>query len=74
MLDNSEASDTLEGIVQWWLLDRGIKQNLIEVRGALDELSERQLVLESRSADQKVHYRINQSKRNEIVALLSEPH
>jgi hypothetical protein len=73
MFENSAASDTLEGIVQWWLLDRKLKHNVSVVKAVLDELAARKLVIETRKADEKIHYRINRRKEKEILALLKRP-
>ena len=73
MFENPGASDTLEGIVHWWLLERRIKQNVSEVKAILDELAARRLVIETRKPDEKIHYRINRRKEKEILALLKSP-
>lgn len=73
MFENANASDTLEGIVQWWLLDRKIMHNVSEVRAVLDELAAKKLVIETRMPDEKIHYRINRRKEKEILALLKAP-
>jgi hypothetical protein len=67
---NAEAGDTLEGIVEWWLLDRRIRQGVAEVREALDELSAKQLIREHKRLDNRIHYRINRRKQKEIRALV----
>jgi hypothetical protein len=68
--DNSDAADTFEGIVEWWLLDRRIRHGSAEVKGALDELAAKQLISEYKTRDKKVHYRINRRKEKEIEALV----
>ena len=73
MFENPGASDTLEGIVHWWLLDRKIEHNVSEVKAILDELAARRLVIETRKSDEKIHYRINRRKEKEILALLKRP-
>ncbi|MGZ6265247.1 MAG: hypothetical protein ACXWSD_21160, partial [Bdellovibrionota bacterium] len=70
MLENSAASDTLEGIVEWWLLDRQILHNVSEVKAVLDELAAKKLVIETRKPDEKIHYRINRRREKEIRAFL----
>jgi hypothetical protein len=67
---NAEAGDTLEGIVEWWLLDRRIRYGSAAVRGAIDELAAKQLIREYKTRDQRVHYRINRRKEKEIKALV----
>jgi hypothetical protein len=67
---NAEAGDTFDGIVEWWLLDRKIRQGIDDVREALDELAAKQLIREYQSVDARIHYRINRRKEKEIRALL----
>lgn len=67
---HAEAGDTFEGIVEWWLLDRKIRQGIDEVRAALDELAAKQLIRECQSLDTRIHYRINRRKEKEIRALV----
>jgi hypothetical protein len=69
---NTGAQDTLEGIVEWWLLDRIIEQSTNEVKDILDELVAQKLILEHEAGDQRVHYRVNRLKEEEIRALLKE--
>ena len=71
LLDNADARDTLAGIVEWWLLDRNIRQNVTEVKQILDEFVGEELVLESQTADRRIHYRVNHRKEKEIRELLS---
>jgi len=66
--DQPDAQDTLNGIVQWWLLDRRIRYQREQVREALAELVRQELVVEVRSPDSQSRYRINQSKLKEIEA------
>lgn len=71
LTDHPEAQDTLEGIVQWWLLERKIKFRAEEVVKAISELQERGFLLEHRGRGAKCLYRINKTKRNEIQALIA---
>lgn len=66
---NSEAGDTLEGIVEWWLLDRRIRHGSAEVKEAIEELAAKDLIRAHKRRDTKVHYRINRRKEKEIRAL-----
>ena len=72
MLENMAAQDTLEGIVEWWLLEKKIERNTAEVKSVLDELSARELIVEFKAPDSRIRYRVNRSKQSEIVALLNE--
>ena len=72
MLENVAAKDTLEGIVEWWLLEKKIERNTAEVKSVLDELAAKDLIVELRTPDSRIHYQINRNKQTEIVALLNE--
>ena len=67
---NDAAGDTLEGIVEWWLLERNIRRASTEVKAALDDLVTRKLIREYKTPDGRVHYRTNSRKRKEIKALI----
>lgn len=38
LLAHPEAEETLEGIAEWWLLERAIERRFREVEAALDQL------------------------------------
>ena len=61
-----QAEDTLEGIVEWWLLDQRIHQATIEARTALEDLVRQQLVLRRQGRDGRILYRLNAGKAQEI--------
>jgi DNA-binding PadR family transcriptional regulator len=61
-----DAQDTLEGIVEWWLLDQAIKNRTKNVKEALAELVAEGLVIEREGRDGRIHYRVNRRKRREI--------
>jgi hypothetical protein len=69
LVEHPEAQDTLEGIVEWWLLERQIMFQTARVREALSELVAKELILELMGLDSQTHYRINQSKYEEIQEL-----
>ena len=70
LAEHSGAQDTLDGIVQWWLLDRKIKYQTAIAKEAIAELVENGFVLEFKGSDLQTHYRINQRKSGEIQTLL----
>ncbi len=70
LVANPHAQDTLEGIVEWWLLDRFTKSNVARVKKALDELVMAGLVLERVGNDSRTYYKINRSGLKKISALL----
>jgi len=67
---NPDAQDTLEGIVEWWLLDQNIKRQSERVKQALAQLTERGLIVARMGTDSRVHYGVDRSKRDEIELLL----
>ena len=69
---NPDAQDTLEGIVEWWLLDQKIRQQTERVKKALAQLTERGLITARMGTDARVHYGINRNKWEEIESLLRD--
>jgi hypothetical protein len=72
LVENPRAQDTLEGIVEWWLLERKIKFETARVKEALSDLVARGLILEKKGSNSQIHYRINQSKYKEIQELFKQ--
>ena len=70
LVDHPKAQDTLEGIVDWWLLERAIKFQEAQVKKALAELVDKGWVIEQTGKDSKIHYRLNQSRFEEIKKLV----
>jgi len=61
-----DAQDTLEGIVEWWLLERTIEFETARVKEALSELSSKGFILEEKGADSQIRYRINRNRYEEV--------
>jgi hypothetical protein len=72
LTEHPGAQDTLEGIVEWWLLEQEIKRRTAMVKDALTELIARELMLERKGRDGRMHYRLNRHKRAEIAILLKQ--
>jgi hypothetical protein len=70
LVEHPEAQDTLEGIVEWWLLERAIKFQEAAVSKAIAELVTKGLVIGQKGYDSKIHYRVNQSRFEEIKKLV----
>jgi hypothetical protein len=68
---NPDAQDTLEGIVEWWLLDQDIRRQTERVEQALAELAGRGLIVARMGSDSRVHYGIDRNKRDEIGSILN---
>ena len=61
-----DAQDTVEGITDWWLLQRRIEVESSLVQQALLELTQNGLILERKGRDARIRYRLNKSKLREI--------
>ncbi|NIM98885.1 hypothetical protein GTO10_03260 [Candidatus Saccharibacteria bacterium] len=72
LTEHHNASDTVEGITQWWLLEQRIRHEVAMVKEALAELVIEGLVLEYQGGDLQTHYRINQKKCKEIKAVVKQ--
>ena len=70
LVEHPEAQDTMEGIIEWWLLEQRIKRQTAKVKTALAELVNMGLVLERKGRDKRVHYRVDRRKAAEIRSLL----
>lgn len=70
LTENAEAGDTLEGIVEWWLLEQKIKQGSAQIKEALDELAAKQLIRVYKGRDSRAHYRINRPKEKKNKGLV----
>lgn len=70
LAEHPNAQDTLEGIVEWWVLERRIRSQTAEVRNVLAELVAGQLLFEQKGRDERLHYRLNPGRLVEIKSLL----
>lgn len=66
LLDNPQGQDTLEGIAEWWLMEREIRREVRRVRRALVLLIDDGLLVEKTGADGTVRYRLNPERLDEI--------
>jgi hypothetical protein len=72
-LDNHpDAQDTVDGIVDWWLLERKIIYQRKIVQEALAELIDKELILEVPGGDSRIHYRVNHRRIEKIRVLLGQ--
>jgi hypothetical protein len=72
LAEHPDAGDTLEGIVQWWVLEQTIKRLTAGVMSALQMLVAQGLVTEHPLEDGRTHYRINRQRLYEIKNLLEQ--
>ncbi len=64
LLEHPEAQDTIDGIADWWLTERRVRQGIAEVDAAVRQLVDRGLVDVDVREDGKRHYRLKSEKRN----------
>ena len=70
LADHPDAEDTLDGIVEWWLMRQRIRQETARVKHALSELVSEGFVIERRAAGSLARYRVNKRKLRAIRAYL----
>lgn len=70
VVGHPNAQDTIEGLVEWWLLERRIAEARLEVRLALTELVGRGLMIEAFGADGRARYKLHQDKLDEARRLV----
>jgi DNA-binding PadR family transcriptional regulator len=70
--DNPDAGDTLDGILEWWLLGQRIKFETRNVSKAVSRLVSEGLVVKHRQADSRIIYRVNNSRKKSIRAILNK--
>ena len=70
LAEHPDAQDTLDGIVQWWLLERKIKYQKVLVKEVLDELISEKLIKEYPFEGSRSRYQINRQKIEEARRLL----
>ena len=71
LAENPTAQDTMLGIVEWWLLEQQIKTQTYAVKDALADLVSRGLIFRHQGKDSQIHYRINMSKMDAVLALIA---
>lgn len=71
LLRHPEAEDTLEGIVEWWLLEQRIRTSIRDVQSALRELDELGFLVAGKGPDGQVHYGLDASKRDAVLEWLT---
>ena len=72
LAEYSGAQDTLDGIIEWWLLERHVKYQIARVKDALAALVKEGLVLEHKMQNLPTRYGVNRDKVAEIRKILEE--
>ena len=71
LADNPEANDTVEGITQWWLLEREIREERTRVERSLSALASAGWLEEIRGGDSRTRYRLRPERTAEVRSLLA---
>jgi hypothetical protein len=66
LAERPQAQDTLEGVIQWWLLEQEIKKQIDRTQSALNELIAAGWVVVRLGKDGRARYRINRRRLKEI--------
>jgi hypothetical protein len=70
LAEHPDAQDTLDGIVQWWLLEQRIQYQKTMVKETLGELVKTGFIVEYQMENSLTSYRVNQGKKKEIEEFL----
>ncbi|UCH82346.1 MAG: hypothetical protein JSW20_06845 [Nitrospiraceae bacterium] len=62
LTEHPEARDTLDGIVQWWLLECRIIHQTAVVKEALADLVSQGLIIKHTKDDSQILYSLNRSE------------
>ena len=69
LAEHPRSEDSIEGIVEWWLLHHYVAKTRAAVRDTLTQLVGRGLVLERGGTDGKITFRLNPRKRSLAIKL-----
>jgi hypothetical protein len=72
LINNPDAQDTFEGIVDWWLLQQDIKRNVGLIRETVDELIHQGFLLERQGNGRRKYYQLNRERLQEISAIIEK--
>jgi len=66
LVQHPQARDTMEGIVEWWLLEQRIQCAIADVEAALSDLVRKDFLITHQCADGRISYGLNREKEREI--------
>jgi len=61
--EQPDASDTLEGIMDWWLLSQRIRDEVRKVKEAISILVEQGWLVEIKGNDSRIRYRLSSERK-----------
>jgi len=70
LAERQDAQDTLEGIVEWWLVKQQIAEQTTTVRGVLDELVAEGLLVVRADSSTRTFYSLNRQRADDISTYL----
>ncbi len=70
LIEHSQATDTLQGVMWWWLLEENTVWSRAEVQAALEDAVRLGLMLAIGGADGQIRYGLAPGKLAEIFELL----
>ena len=70
LVRHPQAQDTVEGIVEWWLMEQRIVNTSAEVKVALAELTELRFLEKCQGMDGRTSYRLNPRNERQIGEML----
>jgi hypothetical protein len=72
LADHPQAQDTVEGIVEWWVIEQRIKRATTQVKATLAQLVAEELVIARQGTAGRIYYRVNRQKLRNIRRVLKE--
>jgi hypothetical protein len=66
LFKHPDSNDTLEGITEWWLLNQRIRYEMEKVKAAVSKLVKEGWVIEMKSKNSSVRYRVNPARRKDL--------
>jgi DNA-binding transcriptional regulator PaaX len=70
---NPSGSDTWEGIVEWWLMEREYQREARRVKRALSALVRQGWLQRSLGPDRRTHYRLASERVEEVLKRFGDP-
>jgi hypothetical protein len=66
LAQHPQARDTMEGIVEWWLLEQRIQCAIADVEAALSDLVRKDFLITHQCSDGRISYGLNREREREI--------
>jgi hypothetical protein len=66
LVQHPQAQDTVEGIVEWWLLEQRIRTAVADAEAAVSDLVHQDFLIKIEGSDGRMFYGLNRSKMREI--------